>query len=114
MRTNFRMEDYKNITMIRGDTVSFGIELADGKGNPVELTSAYFTCKKNYSDDVYVFQKSLNNGITGGAGEYTIRIAPADTKEQDLGQYFYDFQIGIGSDVFTILRGIFEISWEVS
>ena len=114
-RTNFRMEDFKNISMIRGDTVSFGIEIADGDGKPIDINSAFFTVKKNYSDVSNIFQKKLNNGITKQkSGEYVVRIAPEDTASEELGQYFYDFQIGVGSDIYTMLRGIFEIEWEVS
>ena len=114
MRTNFRMED-EYITMTRGDTLSFGVELADQDGNPFDIDSAYFTCKKDLTDVAVVFQKSLNNGITrDDAGLYTVRVAPDDTKSIKAGKYFYDLQVGAGDDVFTIMRGVLEIEQDVT
>ena len=45
MRTNFKYEK-ENITMIKGDTVSFNVELFDENGNAVAVDTAFFTCKK--------------------------------------------------------------------
>ena len=42
MRTNFSMQE-ENITLVRGDTLSFGIQLY---GEVNTLDSAYFTIKK--------------------------------------------------------------------
>ena len=114
-RTNFRMEDFKNITMVRGDTLSFGIVIKDDEGHPLDIESAYFSCKKNLEDEEFLFQKSLGAGITKiDDGKYSVRIAPSDTSGAEVGKYFYDCQIGKNGDVFTILRGIFVIEWEVT
>lgn len=110
MRTSFKMEE-SYITMVRGDTLSFGLSL-DGVS---EVDSALMTCKLNKSDVDNVFQKSLNNGISRtDAGEYVVRVAPEDTKDVVAGKYFYDLQIGVGSDIFTILHGVLEILQDVS
>ena len=114
MKTNFMMVD-QYITMVRGDTLSFGVEIEDQEGNPLDIDSAYFTCKKSYQDEVGVFQKALNSGITRvSAGKYRVRIAPNDTKTIEAGKYFYDFQIGKNDDVFTIMRGVLEIEHDVT
>lgn len=115
-RTNFRMED-KYITMTRGDTLSFGIEFYDKEGNTFtdDLESAFFTCKQNYTDDENIFQKSLENGITKiGDGQYAVRVAPEDTAGIEYGKYFYDLEIRLNSDAFTLLKGVLEIERDVT
>jgi hypothetical protein len=116
IRTNFKFED-SYITMTKGDTLSFGMELFDGNGEAFtdELESAFFTCKQNYTDSVNVFQKSLGNGITkADDGQYIVRVAPEDTIGMEAGKYFFDLQIGTDSDVFTISKGVLEIEQDVT
>ena len=115
-RTTFKCED-EYITMDRGNTLSFGMELYDEDGNAfdTDLDYAYFTCKKNYTDNENVFQKSLDDGITKiDDGKYTVRVAPNDTKNVELGKYFYDLKIGVNSDVFTVMKGVLEIDFDVT
>ena len=45
-RANFTMQN-ENITLVRGDTLSFGIVMY---GDVQTLDSAYFTVKKDYND----------------------------------------------------------------
>lgn len=93
-----------NISMVKGDTFSFGLEL---EGLEQDLDTAYLTVKESYDDDMPLFQKSLGDGIEKvELGEYTVRIAPEDTQNVEARRYFYDLQIGVNSDVFTIIRGI--------
>ena len=106
-----------NLEITRGDTFSFGVEIYDlGQ----ELDAAYFTCKQNYDDDNNAFQKTLNAGITldhsdaEGNYFYKVRVAPADTKQLALGRYYYDLQIEVNDDVFTIMKGILLLDYEVT
>ena len=113
-RTNFKME-HEYITMTRGDTLSFGIEIDDQNGEALDIDDAYFTCKQNYTDDENVFQKSIGDGITrADAGQYIVRIAPEDTESIEAGKYFYDMQVGMNGDVFTIMKGVLEIELDVT
>lgn len=115
MRTNFNMAD-ENITMTKGDTLSFNVILKDKDGNAVTADSAYFTCRKNINSSP-AFQKSLGNGITQADGMLTVRVAPADTSGLYIGSssmYLYDFQIGVGSDVYTLMKGILSIEQDVT
>lgn len=112
MRTNFQME-YQNITMIRGDTLAFNAQVFDQDGEPITVDSAYFTCKKAISNE-NVFQKALNNGIYQEDGMMSVRVAPEDTREVDEGRYYYDFQIGVNNDVYTILIGMLSIEQDIS
>ena len=114
MRTNFQME-YENITMVKGDTLSFNVEVYDDEGLPVMVSSAFMTCKKIPTSNDMVFQKSLNAGITqDNDGLMTVRVAPSDTLEAEAGQYFYDFQIGVDDDVFTIMIGTLTLEQDVT
>lgn len=113
MRSNLKMEN-KNITMVRGDTLSFNVEVTDAGGDLIEIDSAYFTCKKLSTDDSNVFQKALGSGISMLDDCYVVRVAPEDTRNVNAGQYFYDMQIGVGEDIFTILKGVLEIEQDVS
>ena len=97
--------------MVKGDTESFGFEL-EGVEN---LDAAYFSCKRNSQDENYLFQKSLNSGITQRAEkQYVVRIDPDDTALLEPGQYWYDLEIIKNDDVFTIFRGVLEILPEIT
>ena len=113
MRTNFQMQD-QNITMVKGDTLAFNVQVLDMDGEPMTVDSAFMTCKKRPNSNDKVFQKSLENGIVQTEGMLLVRVAPADTSEADAGQYFYDFQIGIGDDRFTIMIGILSLEQDVT
>ena len=114
---NYYVKDIKNV---RGDTYSIGFIAED---IDQALDSVYFTCRDKLSDDsTILFQKSLNNGITltehtGHKYSYSVRVAPEDTKNLQSGLYYYDLEIGINNDIFTIMRGKFIIeqdcTWEV-
>ena len=41
----------KNIKMVRGDTLSFGIEYAFDDKSHQDLETCYFSCKKNPNDE---------------------------------------------------------------
>lgn len=112
MRSNFKMEE-QYITMTRGDTFSFGL-FVEGLGDQ-DLETAFFTCKSNRSDDVNVFQKALGAGISKyDAGKYRVRVAPEDTKDVEAGKYFYDLEIGLNGDKFTVMKGVLEITQDVT
>ena len=112
VRGNIKFE-YSNITMVRGDTMMFNVQIMDEDDNAVEVDTATFTCKKRATDGVNIFQKTLNAGITQEDALLIVRVAPEDTADVDEGQYYYDFNIGIGDDVFTILIGTLSIEHDV-
>lgn len=105
-----------NLETTRGDTLSFGVRICD-LGQAVE--TAYFTVKKNYDDETFLFQKSLGDGISldsvsEGDYFYKVRVAPEDTEDLETGQYYYDFQIAVNGDVFTVLKGVISIDFDVT
>lgn len=105
--------DERYVTMTRGDTMSFGMEIEGLEGQ--DLETAYLTCKRNHSDKDYAFQKSLGNGISKvGEGQYVVRVAPEDTASLEPDKYFYDLEIGVNGDIFTVLNGVLEIVRDVT
>lgn len=113
MRTNFQFQN-QNITMVKGDTLAFNVEVFDEAGQPITVDSAFMTCKEIPTDDNYIFQKSLLHGITQDDGIMVVRVAPNDTKEVDAGEYFYDLQIGVGQDIYTIMIGTLSLTQNVT
>ena len=106
-----RLFDDRYVTMARGDTVSFGMEI---EGLDQDLDTAFLTCRKNFTE-APVFQKSLGDGITKqDTGLYVVRIAPGDTEGLQVGKYYYDLELGVNGDKFTILKGILEIEQDVT
>lgn len=104
----------KDFEIVQGDTLTFTVEINGINGN---LKNAYFSVKKNINDTSYVFQKTLsgNNQIVKvDNNHYRVRIAPNDTKNLDTGSYFYDMQIGINDDVWTILSGRLKVTYQVT
>ena len=100
-----------NIKMVKGDTESFGFEL-EGVEN---LDAAFFSCKRNSQDENYLFQRSLNNGITKRAeNQYVVRINPDNTALLEPGQYWYDLEIIKNGDIFTIFRGVLDLLPEIT
>jgi hypothetical protein len=100
--------EHEYITMTKGDTLSFGMQIDGLDGE--DLESAYFTCKESRSDVANVFQKSLGAGISKiDDGEYVVRVAPEDTADVEAGKYFYDLEIGINNDIFTVKKGVLEL-----
>ena len=95
-----------NITMVRGDTASFGIRFKDHP--EISLSSASLVVRTDFEASSAVVVKTMGNGISKvGAGEYRVRIAPSDTADLNEGTYVYDFKIGVNGDLFTLLRGLF-------
>lgn len=106
------MTETKDIIITKGDTLSFAIEF---EGLDQELTNIYFSCKEETASREYIFQKSLENGVTKiNNSTYRIRVAPEDTKNIENGSYFYDLQISVNGDVFTILKGKFIVEYEIT
>lgn len=99
-----------NLDMVRGDTLSFGAKF---NGLTEDLDSAYFTIRT--TGGTQVTQKSIGSGIEKVAtGLYKVRVAPADTANVVPGEYRYDFQVGLGSDIYTLLIGRLMIDQDVT
>lgn len=120
MSSLFKIEDRcinmadRYITMVKGDTLAFGVELIDQFEQPIDIDDAVFVAKKNYTDAEAVFEKTLGDGIEKiSDGVYSVRVAPEDTADNEAGRYYYGFRVMLNGDVFTIMRGIIELEPEV-
>lgn len=118
MADTFNNSIKRDISMVRGDTLSFGFQITGLEGQ--EPDEIYFSCKENLEDDTYIFSISLGNGIEKRSYEqatdtltYGVRVAPELTEDVDLGKYFYDLQMDINDDVLTLMKGKLSIEWEV-
>ena len=71
--------------------------------------------QKNKNDNAYIFQRSLNNGIIQtDTSHLTVRVPPADTSNLEIGSYYHDLQIGVNGDVYTLMKGVLKIEYDVS
>ena len=107
------MNYYENdIRHVKGDTYSCALIVEDFDQ---ELYSVYFTCRDGQNDNSEIlFEAGLGDGVSiveydaeTNTRKYAIRVSPAKTKDLQVGTYYYDLQISVNYDVFTIMRGKF-------
>ena len=105
----------QNLSITRGDTASFNLQFVNFDGDLAnDLESMLLTVKESINGSA-VFQKSLGSGISAiSDGIYVVRIAPEDTEDLNLGYYYYDLEIRLNNDVFTMLKGVMEITYDVT
>lgn len=108
-----------NIKHVKGDTFSCGLVVEDlGQ----DLDAVAFTCRDSANDNAEVlFQCTLNDGISlveydehKDIRKYAIRIAPEKTENLQAGTYYYDEEVQVNDDVFTIMKGRFIIEQDCS
>lgn len=97
----------RNFSMIKGDTLSFGLRFP-GITHPI--TNVYFSCSKEPGSTTYVFNKSLNNGITLSTDPnypnvYIFTVNAQETKNIEVGEYHYDIQLKDSTDTITVITG---------
>lgn len=119
MADDFNNSITRMMSMVKGDTLSFGFQVTGLNG--VAPDQIYFSCKENLEDEAYIFQISLDEGIdqrsydaTSDTFTFGLRLAPSYTENIDLGKYFYDLRLIIDEDVLTLMKGILSIEWEVT
>ena len=118
MANDFNNSILLNISMVKGDTMSFGFLLQGLNGKrPDEI---YFACKENPESETFIFIKSLLDGISRTNYDrdtdiqtFVVRVDPSDTENIDCGRYFYDLSIYVNNDVLTLMKGRLSIDWEV-
>lgn len=118
MADTFNNSIKRDISMVRGDTLSFGFQVTGLNGQ--EPDAIYFSCKEQLEDETYIFSISLGAGIEKRSYDvetdtltYGVRVAPELTADVDFGKYFYDLQFEINDDVLTLMKGKLSIEWEV-
>ena len=115
------MELEQNVTLIRGDTGKYKINLVNQNNSQIILGDGdqlYFTMKESYENKDFVIQKYIGNGITlGDDNKYHLLLNSEDTDGLDFKNYVYDVAVVIGSEVkqkTTVKRGNFKIDYEVT
>ena len=89
-----------NITIPKQDYQVIAIKVGEGQ-KLSDNDLLFMTIKKYASDTNYIFQKSLENGITYNeeTNKYEIVITSNDTKEMQMGtEYGYDITIYYDGD----------------
>ena len=104
----------KNFKFVRGDSLTFAFVVNDSTGEPLVVTEAYFSCKANTDDLEYVFQKDLSDGIELVNDRYNVRIAPEDTENLVAGIYYYDLEVVIDEDVYTLMIGKIDLLSDIT
>lgn len=109
------------LTMTRGDTQTFRVDLLDAEGAPLALDglTLTFTVKKHYddADDDAIIVKESGAGIElledDGAAEIT--IDPEDTIDIIRPrEYVWDLQVDDAGDIRTPLAGLFRVRRDVT
>lgn len=106
----------KDIEMIRGDTLSiaFSIEADTVIDLNSENVAFTFSLKQSATDSAYVFQKDKTAVTQLAENSFVLRIAPEDTVDLFPGYYYYDIQLNIGDDVFTIALGQLQLVRDIT
>ena len=105
------------ISITRGDTKVLKFQRKNEDGViETEAKELYFTVKENSNKQNYLFQKTLDNGITFSDEDYYYRItiSPDDTNNLYYGTYMYDIEVKEDDYVKTIDLGEFVIKEEVT
>ena len=109
-----------DIAMIKGDTMSFGFQMQGLDGSAP--SSIIFSCKEDPEDDDAVFSSSLKDGgiwldsedQETDLLEYGVRIAPSNTENLNTGRYYYDLEVTVNGDVYTLMKGRLQIEYDVT
>ena len=105
-----------NLDIIRGDTVNIQFEIDSDTVFDLsnENFNVTFSLKKAATDTAYVFQKDKTAVTSPANNVFILRIAPEDTTNLVAGFYFYDIQLSIGDDIYTIALGKFNINIDIT
>ena len=96
-----------SIYHIRGDTDSFDVDLTQEDGSDIGPYTAIFSVKKKITDDAYVFQASIQNGV--------VSLTPDLTANLDAGNYVWDIEVRTQDGwVQTVGPGIFRVIADVT
>lgn len=105
-----------NLEMIRGDTAFINFKIITEITLDLNLLdfNITFSVKQTPDSSGYVFQKSKNSVTQITTNTFSLRIAPEDTVDLVPGLYFYDLQITIFDDVFTISIGQLNLQADIT
>jgi hypothetical protein len=112
----------RKFSLVRGDSQTYTLTFKDSVGSPLCLKNwaLHFTLKTNHDlpDADASLQKivtSFGDSTGGTTGIALIELLPTDTVNLEPGEYAFDIQaVTSESKIYTILRGLFEILYDVT
>lgn len=108
----------KNFSMTRGDSSAYTLTFTQSNGSAYNITgwTITFTLKTSYDlpDSQKTFQKIVSVHTDPTHGISTLSLAPADTQLLPSRNYDYDIVVNTGTDTYTILKGKFDLQYDVT
>lgn len=104
------MRDNQNFTHVRGDTTTLRIAVLGVDGDAATLTGATVSAMWRTAAGALALTKT---GTVATGGIITIAITAADTAAL-LGEYDYDVQVTLGSNVLTVTGGTMTVIADVT
>jgi len=105
-----------NIDTIRGDTLNIQLEFESD--TVLDLTSEdfdiTFSLKQSATAVPYVFQKDKTAVTEISDNIFMLRIAPEDTVDLVPGYYYYDIEVKLGEDIYTVAIGRMYIEVDIT
>lgn len=105
------------ITMPRGDIRNIKFTISDSTGIiDTPFDEVYFTCKRGWTQQNYIFQKKLSDGtiVFDTQGYYHLVIESIDTSGLTYGEYVFDIQVVNGTSLKQTSVGTLKITEEVT
>ena len=105
-----------NIDLIRGDTLNIQFEIESDTILDLESENFLitFSLKQAATNNGYIFQKDKTAVTSIADNTFIMRIAPTDTEDLIPGWYYYDLQLTIGEDVYTIALGKLQLVRDIT
>lgn len=105
-----------NIDTIRGDTLNIQLEfesdtVLDLSSEDFDIT---FSLKQFATAIEYVFQKDKTAVTEIDDNIFMLRIAPEDTVDLVPGYYYYDIEVKLGEDIYTVAIGRMYIEVDIT
>lgn len=102
------------IELTRGDTCLKKFQRKDQNGDPIHIRAReiFFTVKKAFTSQNYLFQKTLDDMTFDEAYYYHITIEPEDTNGLAYGDYAFDIEVKELNYTQTIAKGILRVTEE--
>lgn len=125
-RQDFLNAVTQDIDIVKGDTLSFNFQLTGLKlGTPAakrptftfsvaDEQSIFFTATSAHGEEDADGITLADYNESKDVATYVVYIAPTKTKTLDLARYYYDLQMELGDDVYTLMRGRFTLLREVT
>lgn len=114
-----------DITMVRGDTKNLQFTIMNATVGDTDVPTTFdlsgasitFTVRTSPSSDTVILTKSSPGDISVTdtvGGVCILSFVSADTASLTVRKYVYDLQVTSGSQVLTVAKGVFELTWDVT